>query len=252
MLDHASIFSAELYAIYLALDIIEIDRIDIVDVEGKPVNDFVICSDSQSALQAVQSDDFQNPFLLAVREKLHYLKHIKNKNVSLLWIPSHVGINGNETVDKLAKMGLERPTRKEIKLPHSDLKPLIKPFIHSKWQQVWNEETVKNQKLKEIQPDLDNLTPMCRRSRREELILNRLRIGHTYFTHSFIRKGEPPPQCVSCNCVFTVKHILLECSEYAEFRGDYINEDNMKDLFANTSPDSIINFIRKTGLYLRI
>ena len=243
MLDYASIFSAELNAIILALEIIEFQH--------NTINKFVICSDSQSALQAIEGSNFQNPFLIFILEKLQYLRQEKNKSVCFLWIPSHIGIPGNEVVDKFAKRGLGRQTTNKLKLPHSDCKPLIKPFIHSKWQNIWNDEIDKNKKLREIQPSLNNIIPVSRKSRREELILNRLRIGHTYFTHSFIRKREPPPECISCDCVFSVKHIMLECAEYSEFRRDYIKEDNIKDLF-ETSHDDIISFIKETGLYLKI
>ena len=38
-------------------------------------------------------------------------------------------------------------------------------------------------KLLKIKPTLGEWTPALRNSRREEFILSRLRIGHTYFSH---------------------------------------------------------------------
>ena len=241
LIDHASIFSAELNAFNLALDIIETQY----ESSGK----FVICSDSQSALQALEGDDFSNPFLLSVRERIHYLTTNCNIQLSFLWIPSHIGIKGNEKVDTLAKKGLNLRHLNDEKLPHSDFKPLIKPYIYNKWQANWDEQQEKNLKLKEIQPILGTWKFGNRKSRREEIILARLRIGHTYFTHSFIRKGEPPPECVTCGCLFSVKHILLECEDYSHFRNNYFTETNMKDLFEKTSADNIIGYIKETELY---
>ena len=239
--DHASIFSAELNAFILALDIIE------NKYESK--GNFVICSDSQSALQALEGDDLRNPFLLHVRERIHYLTNNYPFHLSFPWIPSHIGIRGNEKADTLAKNGLQlRPTN-NIKLPHSDFRPMIKPYIYEKWQVHWDEQVEKNLKLKEIQPTIGTWKYSSRKSRREEIILARLRIGHTHFTHSFIRRREPPPECVTCNCQFTVEHILLECEDFSMLRRIYFTEDNMKDLFEKTSPENIIEFIKQADLY---
>ena len=238
--DHASIFSAELNAFLLALDIIE--------DEFQRKGDFVICSDSQSALQALEGEDFRNPFVLAVRERIQHLSDYP-VHISFLWIPSHIGIKGNEQADSLAKNGLLLNQPNDIKLPHSDFKTMIKPYIRNRWQTIWDEQVDKNLKLKEIQPLVDNWKPIMRKSRREEIILARLRIGHTHFTHSFIRKREPPPECVTCGCQYTVEHILLECEDYFDLRRNYINATSMKDLFENTTPDNIIEFVKKAELY---
>ena len=242
--NHASIYSAELNAINLALDIIE--------TEYDGTGNFVVCSDSQSSLQALEGEDFQNSILLAVRERIHFLTQNSCLNLSFLWIPGHSGIRGNEQVDILAKQGLILHDNNSVKLPYSDFRSQIKPYIHARWQTLWNGQDVKNLKLKEIQPILGTWKHSIRKSRREEIILARLRIGHTHITHSIIRKGEPPPECVSCDCDFTVKHILLECAEYSHFRPDYFSENNIKDLFEKTCPENIINFIKEAGLFYKI
>ena len=135
------------------------------------------------------------------------------------------------SLDTLAKKGLNLRHTSDEKVPHSDFKPLIKPYINNIWQTSWDEQQDKNLKLKEIQSIVGTWPFGSRKSRREEIILARLRIGHTHFTHSFIRKGEPPPECVTCGCPFSVKHILLECDDYSHFRNNYFTETNMKDLF---------------------
>ena len=242
--NYASIYSAELNAINLALDIIE------TKYDG--IGNFVVCSDSQSSLQALESNDFQNPILLAVRQRIHFLTRNSCLHLSFLWIPGHSEIPGNEQVDILAKQGLMLSHTNNMKLPHSDFRSQIKPYIIKRWQTIWNGQETKNQKLKEIQPVLGKWKHSTRKSRREEIILARLRIGHTHFTHSSKRRGEHSPQCISCDCDFTVKHILLECAEYTHFRHNYFSENNMKDLFEKTCPDNIIEFIKETGLYFKL
>ena len=36
--------------------------------------------------------------------------------------------------------------------------------------------------------------------------------AHTYLTHSYILKKDPPPQCEYGQCILTVCHILVECN----------------------------------------
>ena len=74
-------------------------------------------------------------------------------------------------------------------------------------------------KLLEILSKLvsDKLLSFCK-TRREDTFLNRLHIGHSYLTHSFLLKKEEPPVYVASNTIITVKHILIECADLVGVR----------------------------------
>ena len=77
--------------------------------------------------------------------------------------------------------------------------------------------------------------------RSDEVVLSRLRLGHSYLTHSYLLKGEPPPECVACNCRLTISHILVDCFEYIFFRLIlFENNFTSADLFNNVSPNKIV------------
>ena len=59
---------------------------------------------------------------------------------------------------------------------------------NGKWQEHWS--SCRDNKLFQIKPTLSEWPPGFRRSRKEEVVLSRLRIGHTYFSHSYIYVGK--------------------------------------------------------------
>ena len=44
------------------------------------------------------------------------------------------------------------------------------------------------------------------------------RVGHTHPMHSYILKKDPPPLCEHCQCILTVRHILVECNNFNQER----------------------------------
>ena len=95
LLSNASIFTAEVTAINLALDVIDESDDD----------HFIIISDSLSVLLSLHNMKLDNPLILKLLEKLHHLS-CAHKTIYLCWIPSHIGIRGNEAADMAAKESL--------------------------------------------------------------------------------------------------------------------------------------------------
>ncbi|GFO47675.1 RNAse h family protein [Plakobranchus ocellatus] len=60
-------------------------------------------------------------------------------HISFVWIPAHVGIQGNENVDRIAKAALNRALSSG-KLCWPDLKPKVNIYIHTIWQENWDAE----------------------------------------------------------------------------------------------------------------
>ena len=73
-------------------------------------------------------------------------------------------------------------------------------------------------KLHSIKPSLSKWQPSCRVDRKE-VTLTRLRIGHTFITHSFLLKGEDWPLSIPCQETFSVKHFLLDCTDFRGWSG---------------------------------
>jgi len=107
--DNASIFTAEIQALVMALDIIRRTR----------SKDYVVFSDTLSSLQGIESCKVKNPLILKIMKDHNQLIN-SGKSITFCWIPSHVGIRGNEDADIAAKTGLDVTTT-NMRFPVSDL-----------------------------------------------------------------------------------------------------------------------------------
>jgi len=87
-------------------------------------------------------------------------------------------------------------------------------------------------------------------SRRDTVLLNRLRIAHTRLTHSYLLSGDDLPECGTCQCPLTVKHILVECVDLKDVRNKHFVASSIKDLFDSIEAHKIIDFIKETPLFM--
>ena len=191
--NNSAIFSAEVKAIDLALSHIEQDA----------YWRYIIFTDSLSVMQALEGEKTDNPLVVGLLGKLSRL--CERADIVFCWLPSHIGIASNEEADKAAKDALSFEVL-PFKVPFSDFKPLINSFIHDVWQRSWNDPLNQKNKLFAIKPNISEWLPSSRSNRREEIVLARLRIGYTHMTHSYLLKGEDPPDCIPCSTILSVKH----------------------------------------------
>ena len=168
-----------------------------------------IYSDSKSVLQVLQSKNSSTPLITRLLDKMNSLS--KNNSIILTWLPSHIGIQGNERSEQSCKKALQTHIS-NTKIPYTDFKPLINKFIIKKWQKSWDDQT--QNKLHHIQDTIGEWPAGYRRNRKEEVIISRLRIGHTYITHSHLLKGEDSSVCLTYKVPLAVKHILINCDRF--------------------------------------
>ena len=237
--DGCSIFTAETDAISKALEYVKVSKL----------RRFIIFSDSMSVLQAIERQESKNPLVNRVLQTCQEILS-KDKYIAFCWIPSHRGITGNEDADRTAKDALSKAQPVYFKVPCMDVFTKIQPFVSSLWQQRWDKQG--NNKLHAIMPQIDETYYSGCRNRKDEVIINRLRIGHTRLTHSFRMENRPhPPLCDRCEGghELTVKHILIECNFLNTIRRRHYNVIDLNHLFKTVSSEIILDFIKDIGLY---
>ena len=135
-------------------------------------------------------------------------------------------------------------------VPYTDFNCHINHFIANKWQERWS--SCPDNKLFKIKPTLGEWPPGFRNSRKEEVVLSRLRIGHTYFSHSYILRQEDPPGCTACQEIYSVRHVLIDCIDLGLIRPRFYTVPDLKSLFDTVSVDRILSFVKEVNLFAKI
>ena len=137
-----------------------------------------------------------------------------------------------------------------FKIPYTDLKYLIKIYVNSLWQIYWN--FCDESKLYAIENKV-NKSPHFGLKRQDEVIISRIRIGHSKITHEYLLNRESQPECISCDCPITINHILLECSDFTPIRSRLFGSiKTMYELFTNVHVYKILEYLQETDYYSRI
>ncbi|XP_076314612.1 uncharacterized protein LOC143226940 [Tachypleus tridentatus] len=185
----ASVFTAELYAIYLTLD----------HIEAEQYSNCTIHTDSLSYVLALESLHVgSHPVLADIRNRLAHFS-LAATSIQFFWIPGHVGIRGNELADMAAKY-VCFSTITPMPILYLDYGLVFKARLRASWQSTWSEQ--RDNKLFQIKPKTGLWPSSFRKVRKEEVVLTRLRIGHSFLTHCFLLSGTDK------------SHILLSCHRY--------------------------------------
>ncbi|XP_072389567.1 uncharacterized protein [Diabrotica undecimpunctata] len=208
----------------------------------------VIFTDSLSAIQGIQKIYPNHPILEQIKKDLVTLQN-NHKQLHVMWIPSHVGIPGNEIADQMAKKAgkMERSDDRTYPIPHSDMKKCINEYTKNLWLRRWQP----NNRLRQANPDLSAKTPNLVKLR-DQVVLYRIRIGHTRLTHEHLLRKEPPRICYACDTNITVGHIGIDYPLYQMERLATGLPSDIKCALDSADCDKIIRFLQKTKLYNQI
>ena len=201
----ASIFSAELFAIYSCLTY----------AEGSVHDTVVIFSDSRSSILSLRQLYSPHPLVQLIQYRLA----LSSKSFTLCWVPSHVGVSYNERADMLAQSAISHPSLTRVLLPRGDHKAVLKSKVSHKWRERWL--ATPSNKYREISSVTRPLLHACCPQRAWSVCLTRLRIGHSHLTHSYLMENSHPPYCPDCLVPLTIKHILVECPSHIDVRQQF-------------------------------
>jgi ribonuclease HI len=248
--DHISVYRGEQLAILKAL-------LWVMEVQPLRV---IIFSDSLSALTALDQVDSNLSSL--DMEILVNLREILSLGIDIrfAWVPSHIGLSGNEKVDKLAKAALKEDITVQVDLSLSEARSIIKFHLKDMWQDKWDLSD-KGRFYYNIQPKVNYATAQSLNVNRKNWVdLMRLKFGHSLLNGHANRIGiTESPLCEFCSEDETVSHYFLECLRYqdlqlelSQYMFDSGIEVNMRNILTNhLVTHKTIDFINSTRRFVK-
>lgn len=140
-------------------------------------------------------------------------------------------------------------TSKLINETYRRVRKGIQTQLQADWDKVRN-------KLRSIKPKLAEWKTGQRDNRREEIVIARLRIGHTKLTHDPLFENGKLPECEICpQETLSVKHVIIECPRFKEERRKNSLDGCTLIKALGDDEETIqrtIHFLQNTGLYQKL
>ncbi len=185
----------------------------------------------------------------------------KSISINFYWVPSHLGIYGNEIADKLAKKGLSRRKTQSSYTSLAYIGRLAREKILEQWKNNWQQTKSKGKHYTRISKENYSFSlkaPKDKYPKRLQSAFFQLKLRKGFFK-SFsktIGKDKEGKCFRDCSAIQTPKHLLLEYRLYWEERKEMQRQLgsslSLKKLFCTKKgKEALFLFLSRTKIATR-
>lgn len=188
-----TVFQAELIAISKAIDWATINN----------NNNFIIHTDSQSGLKALEDINTTIPIVQQIIKQLQDT----TKTIKLHWVRGHTGLHGNELADRLAKdsITMENINQEFHPLPPAFIKKILKQQLLEEWQFIWDYD-LRGRFTHQLLPKVSESNLLHHRN------LYLFATDHAPFPFYLHKFGRTVSKRCTCGQMGTALHYLTKCT----------------------------------------
>lgn len=212
-LDHGparTIMGAELFAIEKGMTWLLIHQ------EILNTHHAVFLTDSRSSIEAINNYNpkYQSSLISKIKRKAQDLKTDSNIEVTIQYIPAHVGVEHNKVADRVAKDGYQLQDTTPTDLDYSEVKIILKSAQSKRWQLRY--DIIKHDlHIGPIKPTIEKWPWTAIKTRQIETAMSKLRLGHVGLNEHLNRFNmADSPLCETCRANEDVTHFLLNCRRF--------------------------------------
>jgi ribonuclease HI len=218
---------------------------------GRQGDKFAILTDSRTALQTISNDNRRNYLAQEIRRKLRKT----NKTIALQWIPSHVGIPGNERADEAAREAMALDMASEAPLTLDDALLQIRKRVWDKWKRHYVAESRNSRNEYYVANTVPRRRPWYEGhalSATDVITVSRIRSGHVATKNTLRKWGlVDDDQCQHCRVEEDLEHIMYECPLHEESRRRNLRDGHYKEWLWDACTEDLrglAKFIKETGV----
>ena len=240
---YPSIFQAETHAIEACA--LEVAQKRLIGAK------IYIMSDSQAALKALSCPTIESKL---VWDCITALRQLENNKVTLMWVPGHEGIMGNEIADSLAREGGQcvfYGPEPFCVVPKCYLKDRIRRWETKQKVVHWNNITGHKHSKVFLKHSKKRTEEILLLNKQEIRHLTGLLTGHCTLRYHLKKMGiADDDRCRFCQeCPETAEHVICSCVALMTKRLQHLEEVTVEPSdAAQLQPKRILAFIDATGI----
>ena len=211
-----------------------------------------IFTDSQAAMKSINKNRFTSSLALECRDALDALS--SQCQVTLVWVPGHSGIQGNEAADALARAASHTPLlgpEPGIPVSLSTLELCIKDWKLETFTSSWNSIGIARQSKNCI-----SIRPACTKyflslKKKNLKRLTDILTGHCSLNnHLHVMGLNDSPYCDKCGDLESAEHFLCSCPAFIKARAKFLGSFIIQyDTIWSIHPKYILKYINGTNRY---